>query len=304
MEPHRLDDAGDLGGLPPPNPAEQKYKKGWRRRYWFRRYWFTVLAALLFIWSVFAQKIAAGNGLQQWRIALGIDVRQWTIFWLAIAFLVPLGTAVFFRRIPHGRDARSGNPPPPGWYPDPHQGHGIATARTGKLRYFDGTTWTDEIRGYPTDAEAWGSHPRSRVALGVVVLAGAAILTVLACEASTRPWVCTTDGSRVNCGPQWIGPIPPGYHSFLDPYVQAGLTPPLWTAGIFNLRRYHRKTYALSPIAGIVSGVIFAHHRNDWTHNCFAFLACVFLTTAVCVLFAWGITRSVAPPQRQARPLA
>ncbi|KZS59874.1 hypothetical protein A4G28_08810 [Mycobacterium ostraviense] len=140
-------------------------------------------------------------------------------------------------------------------------------------------------------------RPRPRMALGVVVLAIAAMLTVLACLNTTSHWVCTGGGRYPHCGPQVsVGPISYGAPKVFDPYVQAALVTPLWTAGIFILRRYYRATYVLVPIAGIVSTTVFAQGRYEWgwRHNWFAFLACVGVTTAVCVLIARSITRSVA----------
>jgi len=134
-------------------------------------------------------------------------------------------------------------------------------------------------------------RPRIRMTLGVVVLASAAILTVLVCLASTSTFG-TSDGSYPNYGPGQL----------LEPYIEAALVPPLWTAGILILRRYYGWTYALVPIAGIVAIIIFSQGRYDWhwQDNYFAFLACVFVTTAVCVLIARGITRSVAARQAEA----
>jgi uncharacterized RDD family membrane protein YckC len=147
-------------------------------------------------------------------------------------------------------------------------------------------------------------RPRIRMSVGVVVLAIAAILTVLACLTSTSRWVCTGSGPYPDCGPRVsVGPISYGAAgNFVDPYVLAAFVPPLWTAGILILRRYYRATYALVPIAGIVAIMIFAQGRYDWgwERNYFAFLACVFVTTAVCVLIARGITRSVAARQAEA----
>lgn len=140
-------------------------------------------------------------------------------------------------------------------------------------------------------------RPRLRTALGVVVLAIAAALTVLACLNTTSGWVCMGGARYPHCGPQVsVGPISYGAPKIFDPYVQAALVTPLWTAGIFVLRRYYRATYVLVPIAGIVAMVIFAQGRYEWGwhHNWFAFLACVAGTTATCVLIARGITRSVA----------
>ncbi len=147
-------------------------------------------------------------------------------------------------------------------------------------------------------------RPRIRISVGVVVLAIAAILTVLACLTSTSHWVCTGSGPYPDCGPRVsVGPISYGAAgNFVDPYVLAAFVPPLWTAGILILRRYYMATYALVPIAGIVAIIIFAQGRYDWgwERNYFAFLACVFVTTAVCVLIARGITRSVAARQAEA----
>lgn len=147
-------------------------------------------------------------------------------------------------------------------------------------------------------------RPSIRMALGGVVLATAAILTVLACLTTTSHWACTSDGPYLDCGPRVsIGPISYGAAgNLLDPYVLAVFAPPLWTAGILILRRYYGATYALAPIAGIVAIVIFAQGRYDWgwEHNCFAFLACVFIPTAVCVLIARGINRFVAARQDKA----
>ena len=154
-------------------------------------------------------------------------------------------------------------------------------------------------------------RPRIRMAVGVVVLAIAAILTVLAYLATTSHWVCTSGGLYPHCGPQgevdhdyekWVGPIGYGAYGFSEPHTQAALVPPLWTAGILILRRYYGATYLLVPIAGIVSFGIFNQGRYDWGwyNNYFAFLACVFVTTAVCVLIARGITRSVAARQEEA----
>ncbi len=60
-------------------------------------------------------------------------------------------------------------------------------------------------------------RPKVRMALGVVVLASAAVLTVLACLTSASQWVCTSGGrlrtvdlacrsarSRTALGPSWI----------------------------------------------------------------------------------------------------
>jgi len=155
-------------------------------------------------------------------------------------------------------------------------------------------------------------RPRIRMAVGVVVLAIAAILTVLAYLATRSHWVCTSGGPYPHCGPQgdwadlhyqkWVGPIGYGAYGFSEPHTQAALVPPLWTAGILILRRYYRATYLLVPVAGIVAFVIFAQGRYDWGwwDNYFAFLACVFVTTAVCVLIARGITRAVAAQQAEA----
>jgi uncharacterized RDD family membrane protein YckC len=133
----------------------------------------------------------------------------------------------------------------------------------------------------PQELRSRTPRPRIRMALAVVVLACAAILTVL---------VCLTSTSAI------------AFHTFLGPYVQAAFVPPLWTAGILIFRRYYPATYALVPIAGIVAILIFAQGRYDWDweSNYFAFLACVFVTTAVSVLIAWGITRSVAARQEEA----
>lgn len=136
------------------------------------------------------------------------------------------------------------------------------------------------------------------MALGVVVLAGAAILTVLASLTATSHWACTSGGPYPECGRQVsVGPIVYSPWSVLDPYIQAALVPPLWTAGILILRRYSGWTYALVPIAGIVGIVVFAQGRYawGWHHNYFAFLAVVFVATAVCVLVARAITRPGGP---------
>ena len=147
-------------------------------------------------------------------------------------------------------------------------------------------------------------RPRIRMAVGLVVLAIAAILTVLACLTTTSRWVCTGAGPYPDCGRRVsVGPITYGAAgNLLDPYVLAAFVPPLWTAGILILRRYHRATYLLVPIAGIVAIMIFAQGRYDWGwyHNYFAFLACVFVTTGVCVLIARGINRSVVARQEEA----
>jgi uncharacterized RDD family membrane protein YckC len=151
-------------------------------------------------------------------------------------------------------------------------------------------------------------RPRIRMALGVAVLAIAAILTVLAYLATRSHWVCTSGRPWPDCGPQgeddwnyrkWVGPIGYGAYGFSEPHTQAALVPPLWTAGILIVRRYYRWTYALVPIAGIVAFYVFSRGRYDWGwyNNYFAFLACVFVPTAVCVLIARGITRSVATRQ-------
>jgi uncharacterized RDD family membrane protein YckC len=148
-------------------------------------------------------------------------------------------------------------------------------------------------------------RPRIRMALGVGVLAIAAVLTVLAYLATRSHWVCTTGGSWPDCGPQgeddwnyqkWVGPIGYGAYGFSEPHTQTFLATALWTAGILILRRYNGWTYGLVPIAAIVAFAIFSHGRYDWGwyNNYFAFLACVFVPTAVCVLIARGITRSVA----------
>jgi len=158
----------------------------------------------------------------------------------------------------------------------------------------------------PRAPRAHTPRPKVRLAVGVVVLASAAVLTLLACLTTTSHWACTSGGSYPHCGPRVsLGPIAYNPWSVLDPYIQAALVPPLWTAGILILRWYYRATYLLVPIAGIVAIFIFAQGRYDWgwQHNCFAFLACVFLTTAVCVLIARSITRSVVGPQRQTRTI-
>ena len=149
----------------------------------------------------------------------------------------------------------------------------------------------------PRPAPSHTPRPQVRLAFGVVVLASAAVLTVLACLAATSDWACTGGGPYPHCGPRVsLGPIAYNSWSFLDPYVQAALVPPLWTAGIFMVGRYYRATYLIVPISGIVAIMIFAQGRYDlgWEHNWFAFLACVVLTTAVCVLIGRGVTRSVA----------
>jgi uncharacterized RDD family membrane protein YckC len=148
-------------------------------------------------------------------------------------------------------------------------------------------------------------RPRIRMAVGVVVLAIAAILTVLAYLATTSHWVCPSGGSYPDCDhdyEKWVGPIGYGAYGFSEPHTQAALVPPLWTAGILILRRYYRATYLLVPVAGIVAFVIFDQGRYDWGwyNNFFAFLACVFVTTAVCVLIARGITRVAAARQEEA----
>jgi hypothetical protein len=58
----------------------------------------------------------------------------------------------------------------------------------------------------------------------------------------------------------------------------------------------------LVPISSIVAFFIFSQGRYDWgwSRNYFAFLACVFVTTAICVLIARGITRSAAARQEEA----
>ena len=156
----------------------------------------------------------------------------------------------------------------------------------------------------PSAPRSRTARPRIRMALGVGVLAIAAILTVLAYLATRSHWVCTSGGSYPHCGPQgeedwdyqkWVGPIGYGAYGFSEPHTQAALVPPLWTAGILILRRYYRWTYALVPIAGMVAFAIFSQGRYDWGwyNNYFAFLACVFVPTAVCVLIARGITHSV-----------
>jgi len=156
-------------------------------------------------------------------------------------------------------------------------------------------------------------RPRLRMAVGVLVLAIAAVLTVLAYLATTSHWACASGGPFPHCGPQgevdhdyekWVGPIGYGAYGFSQPYTQAALVPPLWTAGILILRRYYRATYLLVPIAGVVSFFIFAQGRYawGWYDNYFAFLACVFVPTAVCVLIARGISRSAA--ERQAEQAA
>jgi uncharacterized RDD family membrane protein YckC len=146
----------------------------------------------------------------------------------------------------------------------------------------------------PSAGRSRTARPRIRMALGVVVLAIAAILTVLACLAITGHWVCTGGVSYPHCGPL-------GAHNFLDPQVLVGLVTALWTAGIFILRRYYGWAYALVPIAGIVANWIFSLGRYDWgwNRNYFAFLACVFVTTAVCVLIARGVTHVVAARQAE-----
>jgi hypothetical protein len=213
-EAHQPDEAGDGGVLPPPKHEEQQYQKGWR---WP---WFVKWGA----WPAVIFCSAVG-------IALENSHRLSAIFF----FVLPWGVMAYFTRatkVRTDRAARSGKPAPAGWYPDPgHRGHGLAMALTGKLRYFDGTAWTDELRGYPTGATAWGSwnHPRIRMALGVVVLASAAILTVLACLTSRSHWACTSRGPYLDCGPRVsIGPISYGAAgNLLDPYVEAALVPPL-----------------------------------------------------------------------------
>jgi uncharacterized RDD family membrane protein YckC len=140
----------------------------------------------------------------------------------------------------------------------------------------------------PSAVRSRTAHPRIRMALGVVVFAIAAILTVLACLAITGHWVCTGGVSYPRCKPL-------GAHNFLDPQDLVGLVTALWTAGILILRGYHRVTYLLVPISGIVAIMIFAQGRYDWGwyRNSFAFLACVFVTTAVCMLIARGVSRVV-----------
>lgn len=141
------------------------------------------------------------------------------------------------------------------------------------------------------------ARPRIRMALGVVVLAIAAMLTVLACLAITGHGVCTGGVSHPHCGPL-------GAHNFLDPQALVGLVTALWIAGILTVRRYYGWTYALVAIAGIVANWIFSLGRHDWGWNkyYFAFLACVFGTTAMSVLIARGVTRVAAA--RQAKEAA
>lgn len=144
------------------------------------------------------------------------------------------------------------------------------------------------------------ARPGLRMVVGAVVLVIAAALTVLACLNATSHWVCTVGGQYRHCGNQVsVGPISYPAWKIFDPYVQATLVTPLWTAGILILRRYYRATYALIPVAGIVAMTVFAQGRYDWgwQHNWFAFLACVAATTAACALIARGITRSVAARQ-------
>jgi uncharacterized RDD family membrane protein YckC len=148
-------------------------------------------------------------------------------------------------------------------------------------------------------------RPRIRMAVGVVVLAIAAILTVLAYLATRSHWVCLDGGSYPDCDhdhEKWVGPIGYGAYGFSEPHTQAALVPPLWTAGILILRRYYRATYLLVPVTGVVAFVTFNQGRYDWGwyNNFFAFLACVFVTTAVCVLIARGITRVAAARKKEA----
>ncbi|VBA33173.1 Proline-rich antigen [Mycobacterium pseudokansasii] len=141
------------------------------------------------------------------------------------------------------------------------------------------------------------ARPRLRMALGAAVLVIAAALTALACLNATSHWICTDGGRYRHCGNQVsVGSISYPAWKIFDPYVQAALVTPLWTTGILIVLRYYRATYALVPVAGIVAMMVFAQGRYDWgwQHNWFAFLACVAATTAVCVLIARGITRSVA----------
>ena len=141
-------------------------------------------------------------------------------------------------------------------------------------------------------------RPGVRMAIGIVVLAAAAILTALACLSTTSQWVCTGD----HCGFQVaVGPLTYPAWKVFDPYIQSVIVPALWTAGILILRRYSRVTYLLVPFAGIVAIIVFAQGRHawGWWHNGVAFLACVFVPTAVCVLIARAITRSAAARDQQ-----
>jgi len=127
---------------------------------------------------------------------------------------------------------------------------------------------------------------------------------VLGCLSTTSHWACTGGGPYPDCGDRVsIGPISySATGNFVDPYVLAAFVPPLWTAGILILRRYHRLTYLLVPISGIVAIMIFAQGRYDWgwSRSYLAFLACVFVTTAVCVLIATGMSRSAVARQADA----
>jgi serine/threonine protein kinase len=139
----------------------------------------------------------------------------------------------------------------------------------------------------------------ARIAIGVVLLVSGAILTVLALEASTL-YVCSNwyyDQSGTHCRESQEQ----GVWVFLQPYVQAALVPPLWTAGILVLRRYLWWTYALVPIAGIVTWLLYRPSHTGEGYPFYPFVFFVFLTTAICVLIAWGITRFAAAGRGRAR---
>jgi uncharacterized RDD family membrane protein YckC len=149
----------------------------------------------------------------------------------------------------------------------------------------------------PRPLRADTPRPKLRMAIAITLFAVAAVLTLLAVLNSTSQELCTSAGQYRHCGPQVsVGPISYPAWQIFDPYLQALFVPPLWTAAIFVVRRYYRATYLLVPVSGIVAIVVFAQGRYDWGwfHNWFAFLACVFIPTAVCVLIARRITRSRA----------
>ncbi len=145
--------------------------------------------------------------------------------------------------------------------------------------------------GQPTEP----ARPRQKlpITIGVGLLSAAvifAVLTALASRSHHEP--CVALSANIPCGETWVGPIPEGWTTFLQPYAQTALVASLLTAGILVLRRYPWWTYVLAPIAGACAWSIYDSHREEWDQsNYFAFVVCVLVPTTVCVLLAWVITR-------------
>ena len=168
------------------------------------------------------------------------------------------------------------------------------------------TTRQQKLPSRPPVGPAESTWRRSaRIAIGVVLLASGAILTVLTCLGHPECGDYLVGGG---CNRHfWHGPLSSwsvfsAWSVFFQPYVQTALVPPLWTAGILVLRRHRWWTYAVVPIAGIFAFLSYMplHHGHGGLEHAVYFLFWVLFSTVICVLIAWGISRLVALLQGRA----